>query len=334
VQSRLAPYIGMAVWDANSDGALTFNAASLGREHLGTIVEHGNLALALNTVCAARRDIVRLTASVRSIDYGAESLHLGLDSGTGIDASLVVACDGAHSPLRQLLGIGTSTRSFGQTALACNVEVSIPHGNIARQRFLATGPVAFLPLASARMCGVVWSTTPAQAQHLAATSDDYFMTLLTQALGNALGPVRATSERLLVPLRALHAQRYSRGRAVLLGDAAHIVHPLAGQGLNLGIMDAAALAEVFDAGDELDLKFPRVALRRFERMRRGENIAMLNMTSALNRLFRQEDRVTRRARGSGMRFVDRVPPLKQWLMLRAMGEIGDVPKLAGVRGAR
>ena len=121
---------------------------------------------------------------------------------------------------------------------------------------------------------------------------------------------------------------------MLLGDAAHVVHPLAGQGLNLGIMDAAALAEVFGQRSELDLKFPRSALGRFERMRRGENLAMLQTTAALNRLFRDEHRIGKRARGLGMRAVDAIAPLKHWLMLRAMGDAGDVPAIAAFNPPR
>lgn len=327
---RLAAFRGMQVWDAGSDGALCFDAGRLGRAALGTIIEHVNLHAALHALAPGAGNLRRLGAAVAGIETGDERCVLRLDNGDQVDAALVVACDGANSPLRTQLGIAPNASAFRQDAIICNVETEKPHGLIARQRFLADGPLAFLPLPPAHACSVVWTTNPDAAAAAVVAPDAVFCAQLAEAFGGELGSVNSTGPRRAVPLQALHAQHYVAGRAVLLGDAAHVVHPLAGQGLNLGIMDAAALAEVFGQRSDLELKFPRSALRRFERMRRGENLAMLQTTTALNRLFRDEHRLGKRARGLGMRAVNAVTPLKHWLMLRAMGDAGDVPAIAAL----
>lgn len=329
--SRIAEIRAMRVWDAGSDGALEFSAAALGRRRLGTIVEQSNLLCALHTVLAARSEVVRFTGRLSGLDQCADIVHLRLDSGEQLSAPLVLACDGADSTMRGLLGLNPNAVEFAQHAIVCNVEVERDHDNVARQRFLAAGPLAFLPLPAARMCAIVWSTTPQQAARAAGASNDAFAAMLGSAFDHALGRVRATSERLVVTLRTLHAGHYAVARTVLLGDAAHVVHPLAGQGLNLGLMDAAALAEALGPREALGLRFPRTALRRFERARRGENLAWLKLTEHLNRLFRDEHRSIQRLRGAGLSAVDRILPLKHWLMLRAMGELGDVPAIASKR---
>ena len=155
--------------------------------------------------------------------------------------------------------------------------------------------------------------------------------MLRNAFANTLGAVTLCSERSVVPLQKLHASKYVDGRAILLGDAAHVVHPLAGQGLNLGLMDAAALAQCLDKPEAINLEFPGAALRQFERMRRGENLAILSMTDQLNRLFRDSRPLVKLIRSSGMLGVNQFWPVKHWLMLRAMGDVGDVPDLAARR---
>lgn len=330
-RSRLAEFCGMQIWDANSDGAVNFSAASLGRARLGYIVEHSNLMIALHRTLASRGNVTQIAGSVNAIEQGDLDVSLTFNSGDKLGAELVLACDGANSPLRRLLGLSANTRDFTQHAVVCNVEVELEHDRIARQRFLASGPLAFLPLPQPHQCAIVWSTSSEQAARAANASDLEFRNTLGSAFDYALGAIHDTSERLVLPLQTLHAAQYAVGRTVLLGDAAHVVHPLAGQGLNLGLMDAAALAQVLGARDELNLRFPSSCLRRYERMRRGENSAMLRVTDHLNRLFGDEHSFTRRARGTGMTVVNGIAPLKHWLMLRAMGDVGDVPTIASLR---
>ena len=327
---RLAAFRGMHVWDAGSDGMLHFEAGRLGRESLGTIIEHANLHASLHALAAGARNLTRLGTAVSAMETGDERCVLHLDNGGHVDAALVVACDGANSQVREQLGIAANASAFRQDAIICNVETERPHASIARQRFLDDGPLAFLPLPPAHACSIVWTTSPHAAAAAVAAPDAVFAAQLAEAFSGELGVIRSTGPRCAVPLQRLHAQRYVVGRSVLLGDAAHVVHPLAGQGLNLGIMDAAALAEVFGPRSELELRFPRAAQSRFERMRRGENLVMLQTTTALNRLFRDQHRIGKRARGLGMRAVDAITPLKHWLMLRAMGDVGDVPAIAAL----
>jgi 2-octaprenylphenol hydroxylase len=329
--SRVAEFFGMEVWDAASNGAIQFSAAALGRERLGHIVEHSNLMIGLHKTLVNRRKLTRLVGSVKALEQGDLDVGVVLDNGEKLRAALVLACDGANSPMRLLLGLSAKTRDYTQHAIVCNVEVEVRHANVARQRFLTTGPLAFLPLPKPRECAIVWSTTAEQATWAATASDQEFQAVLGVAFDHALGEVRSASERLAVPLQSLHTSHYAVGRTVLLGDAAHVVHPLAGQGLNLGLMDAAALAEVLAERDELSLRFPGSSLRRYERMRRGENSAMLKVTDQLNRLFGDEHELARRVRGTGMAAVNRIVPLKHWLMLRAMGDVGDVPTVAALR---
>jgi len=333
VHERLAAFTRMQVWDAGSDGMLHFDAGRLGRESLGTMIEHANLHAALHALAAGTSGLTRIRAAVAATETGDERCTLHLDNGDHVDAALVLACDGANSPLRTQLGIAPNASAFRQDAIICNVETEHAHALIARQRFLEHGPLAFLPLPPAHACAVVWTTSPEAAAAAVAAPDAVFAAQLVDAFNGELGAIRAAGPRRAVPLQRLHAQHYVAGRVVLLGDAAHVVHPLAGQGLNLGIMDAAALAEVFGQRSELELKFPRSALSRFERMRRGENLVMLQTTTALNRLFRDQRRIGKRARGLGMRAVDAMVPLKHWLMLRAMGDAGDVPAIAAFHPA-
>ncbi len=328
---RLAEFRGMQVWDAGSNGMLNFDAGRLGRDSLGTIIEHANLHASLHALAAGAGSLSRIRAAVSATASGDEHCTLKLDNGDEVHAALVLACDGANSPLRAQLGITTNAGTFRQDAIICNVETERAHASIARQRFLAAGPLAFLPLPSTHACSIVWTTNPQAAATAVAMPDAVFADHLATAFDGELGAVHTIGPRRAVPLQRLHAERYAVGRIVLLGDAAHVVHPLAGQGLNLGIMDAAALAEVFGQRSELELKFPRTALARFERMRRGENLVMLQTTTALNRLFRDQHRIGQRVRGIGMRTVDALTPLKHWLMLRAMGDAGDVPAIAALR---
>jgi 2-octaprenylphenol hydroxylase len=329
--SRIADFCGMHVWDADSDGNVQFSAAELGRERLGSIVEHSNLMKGLHQVIATRPNVTHIVGAVESLDQLDTDVGLVLKTGDRLRAGLVLACDGANSLMRKQLTVETYSRDFTQNALVCNVEVELGHDKIARQRFLGNGPLAFLPLPEPRSCAIVWSTSREQAERALNASDEAFRNILGTAFDYALGDVLASSERLILPLQTLHASQYVVGRVVLLGDAAHVAHPLAGQGLNLGLMDAASLAGVLEHRDDLTLRFPGSALRRFERMRRGENLAMLKLTDQLNRLFLLEHPLVRCVRGSGMTAVNRIAPIKHWLMLRAMGDVGDVPAIAAIR---
>ncbi|MCC7200057.1 MAG: UbiH/UbiF/VisC/COQ6 family ubiquinone biosynthesis hydroxylase [Gammaproteobacteria bacterium] len=324
------PYRRMVVWDAagsaGGEGSISFDAADLGEPDLGHLCENRAIQAAL-TERAMELGVTLLRANVEGLELGAEAAQLALGDGRRLSAALVVAADGADSAIRGMAGIDTKGWAYGQHGVVANLQPALPHGETAYQRFLPTGPLALLPLADGRV-SIVWSTTQAEAESLLALDDAAFGMRVTEASCAVLGELAASGPRGAFPLRLIHALEYTRPRLALVGDAAHAVHPLAGQGVNLGFMDAAALAEVLgqsvatgaDAGD------PR-ALRRYERWRKAENLPAMAMFDGLKRLFSNSDPVLSWARRSGLSFFDAAAPVKRLLMRRALGTVGDVPAI-------
>lgn len=331
---RTGRFRRMRVWDEAGRGVIGFDSAELCAPVLGYIVEQPVLQAALDKHVAATRGIVlRRGVEAIAIDWFEDRVGLRLDDGTRYAASLLVAADGSDSPLRTLAGIRCPARDYGQHALACVVRTERGHEDTARQRFLRHGPLAFLPLAAPDRCGIVWSTTPAHARTLLDMSDAAFAESLGQAFGHALGEVLEVAPRRSFPLHGAQAEHYCRGRMVLVGDAAHCVHPLAGQGVNLGLLDAAALVQVLaeERGRGRDVGAMR-GLRRYERWRRGEDGAMVLLLEGMKRLFENRSGAVAALRNAGLDLVDRSGPAKHALMRRAMGIAGDVPELARAAG--
>jgi 2-octaprenylphenol hydroxylase len=267
-----------------------------------------------------------------ALEPHADGYHLRLEDQDPIEARLVVGTDGASSRVRELAGITAIGWSYEQRGLVCNVSTEKQHRRTAWQRFLPTGPLAFLPLADGR-CSIVWSADVAEADALMKLGDDAFRHRLHEAFGGELGAITNAGRRAAFPLRMLHAERYVQPHLVLAGDAAHVVHPLAGQGVNLGLLDVAALAEVLaDAKQEgRDIGDLRV-LQRYERWRRGDNLVMTAATDGLKRLFGSSNPLLKFARNRGLGVVNATTPLKNLFIRHAMGIAGDLPALvrAGV----
>ncbi len=327
-RARLAPYHGMHVWDAGREGAIDFDAAANGRPALGHIVEQSNLQHALTAALQSQAGVTSFAGSVETLLPGHEAVHLQLHDGRGVLARVIAACDGGESPLRALVGIEVDAREYAQHAVVANVRTALAHGGIARQRFLPEGPLAFLPLPDPHWCSVVWSTSEEGAAHALAQDDADFCADLSAAFAHTLGDVEQTSRRLRFPLRWRHARQYSHGRVVLVGDAAHLMHPLAGQGMNVGLLDAAMLAECIGRAGLASLRHPRALLERYERRRRGEVLLMLEATDRLCRLFAHPHPAVAWLRSTGLDLTNRLPLLKRLLMAHAMGDGGDLPEIA------
>ena len=327
---RLGYFREMQVWDAGGPGAIHFDSADLGEPTLGYIIENRLLQSALETVLQDPSIVWYRPAGIAALTWQNHHVQLQLEDGRRLRAKLVVGADGAESRIRELAGIEEIwARDYQQTALVCAVETERPHGEIARQRFLETGPLAFLPLADPHHCSIVWSTTPMEAQGLLSLSDEAFRLRLETAFASALGNIVAVGPRAAFPLLRTHAEHYIKPRLALIGDAAHRIHPLAGQGANLGILDATSLAEVVIAAraSGRDIGSLRV-LRRYERWRKGENLAMMLAMDLFKDLFGSRLGPVRWARNVGLQITDATGPVKRWIMRRAMGLKGDLPRLA------
>ncbi|MGQ0697718.1 MAG: UbiH/UbiF/VisC/COQ6 family ubiquinone biosynthesis hydroxylase [Panacagrimonas sp.] len=314
-ERRAAPMQRMQVWDRDPALALRFETASPGSDHPSWIVEHGLLAELLWR--ALPSESVRSGVDVSSATFDEEAAQLTLSDGTVLRARLAIAAEGAESSLREAAGIDTAGWSYTAAAVVCHLECSEPHRDSALQRFLPSGPVALLPLADGRR-SLVWSTTDADAHALLVLDDETFARHLTDAMQSAAGKVGTISRRLSFPLRLMHAQRYVAPRCALVGDSAHLIHPLAGQGLNLGLADAHELATTLHEARRAGRDWSALrTLTRYERARQTANLEMLAMTDGLSRAFALDLPGWQRLLHAGMRVVDRLPPLKQALASRA-----------------
>jgi len=238
----------------------------------------------------------------------------------------VVAADGGNSPIRKLANIDTKEWDYDHTAVVTTVKTELPHGARALQRFMSTGPLAFLPLSprqdssDQQYCSIVWSCLPELAESLMQLSDTDFNESLEQAIESKLGKIESSAKRFAVPLRQRHGKKYSQSNVVLVGDAAHTIHPLAGQGVNLGLLDVAALAEELSQGLASGRAvFDPVVLGRYERKRRGHNIATMWAMEGFKRLFAEQALPVRWLRNVGLRGVNNLPLLKNQIARKAMG---------------
>lgn len=310
---RVSAYQGMEVWETHQAQALRFTAAESGVKELGCIVENGLLLSALWS--ALKNTPTFAESAVQRCSFDAAPVCLHLSGGLELQADLVVSAEGADSLLRDAAGIESTGWSYDQRAVVCHIQTEKPHAGTAYQRFLPTGPLALLPLADGR-CSIVWSADETLAGELLALSDAEFRVRLTAASQSCLGAVTDSTARLSFPLRAQHADHYVREGFALAGDSAHVIHPLAGQGVNLGLADAEALVRILsDArGPSQRLGSLRV-LKRYERARRAANLDALALTDGLHRLFRSKLPFLER----GMNLLNRTTSLKRELAQRAMG---------------
>ena len=320
LELRVSPYQDMIVWDAEGKGKVHFDSADMGEADLGHIIENRVIVKALHQRVAEISNIDFLCpVQIKSINFYDEKTELVLDDQTKLSTKLVVGADGTRSWVRQQADIAVKGWDFDQAALVTTVKTEKHHQNTAWQRFLKTGPLAFLPLTDG-YSSIVWSTSPDEAKRLTEISEDDFAKELEQAFESKLGKIESVAGRAVFPLRLFETLNYVKPRLALVGDAAHTIHPLAGQGVNLGLADVASLMTVIvealnDKKDIGDLK----VLRRYERWRRAENRSMLVAMDGIKRLFGSELSVIKDLRNAGLSLTDRITPLKNLLMQQAMG---------------
>lgn len=327
---RRQAYRKMCVWDASGQGAVHFDAAAIGLAALGHIVENRILQAALETRIGELDTIVwHRPASLEALTLGAAGARARV-ADTRLRASLVVGADGRGSRVREAAGLRVTRASYRQCALVTTVGIERGHAETAWQRFLVGGPLALLPLPEGRGA-IVWSTTPQHAETLLGLDDDDFETALGDAFGTRFGAFQVVGPRAIFPLQHLRARRYVSERVALVGDAAHTIHPLAGQGVNLGFLDAAALSEVLEHARARHRDPGSYAsLRPYERWRTGHNLLIGEAMSGFKWLFGSRWAPLVLARNLGLDLTDRAAPLKKLFMRMATGGGGDLPRIARV----
>jgi 2-polyprenylphenol 6-hydroxylase len=327
---RLAAYERMRIWHESvapsSAGVLVFDAADVAEPNLGYIAETRALQTALLAAFAEAGGHIE-SARFNALAIGQEEVQVSTSGGV-LTARLVVGADGARSALRAAAGLTVDTRAYRQTAIVANVATERPHESTAWQRFMRDGTLAFLPLANGNS-SIVWSADDTRAARLVGLGDAAFATELDRASDLALGKTRLLSERLSFPLMRLAAQRYVAQRVALIGDAAHVVHPLAGQGANLGLLDAAALAQQvkFAVAAREDPGAMRV-LRAYERWRKSETAATAVSIDAFDRLLAHGAGPLARLAQRGLSWVNASQELRRFFIYRALGMSGELPEAA------
>ncbi|MDB6141474.1 MAG: 2-octaprenyl-3-methyl-6-methoxy,4-benzoquinol hydroxylase [Pseudomonas sp.] len=331
VSRRVSPYGEMQVWDGSGTGQIHFSAGSVHADVLGHIVENRVIQDALLERLHDSEIGLLANARLEQMRRSGDDWLLTLADGRTLRAPLVIAADGANSAVRRLTGCATREWDYLHHAIVTSVRTANSHQSTAWQRFTDEGPLAFLPLEreGEHWCSIVWSVTPSEAERLMALDDEAFCRDLEKAFEGRLGTVISADPRVCVPLRQRHAKRYVADGLALIGDAAHTIHPLAGQGVNLGFLDAAVLAEVLQHAVERGERLADVkVLSRYERRRMPHNLALMAAMEGLERLFQADPLPMRWLRNTGLKWVDQMPEAKAMFVRQALGLSGDLPALA------
>lgn len=322
-QARAYAYRDMHVWDGEGTADIHFNCAEVRENHLGHIVENSVIVNALRKKLAAHSQITLIQpAKILNLTRDTH-VQIELDNGDVFTTDLLIAADGAQSKVRELAEFETREWDYGHKAIVTTVQTELPNQATAWQRFMRTGPLAFLPLPSVNekhFCSIVWSAEIELADELMQLNDAEFCTRLGLAFEHKLGKIIHTAERFAIPLRQRHAKTYIQPKTVLVGDAAHNIHPLAGQGVNLGLLDVVVLADEIQRA--LDRKIPLndfSILRRYQRQRLAGNLIMMSAMEAFKRLFGSDSLMLTWLRNSGMRQLNSFTELKKVIVKSAMG---------------
>lgn len=324
---RACPYRAMEVWDGEGNGRIHFDCSEVHRQQLGFIVENSAALVALRQTLAELPNVQILPATTLTAwQQVAERNHLQTSDGRDIIAPLLIGADGAHSQLRQWAGLQTREWDYGHHAIITTVKTEKAHDYVARQRFSHEGPLALLPLCEqddsqpAHHSSIVWSLKPEFAEQMMALDDAQFCQQLGRTFEHRLGDVLEADQRFSVPLRQRHVNDYGRAGFALVGDAAHTIHPLAGQGVNLGLYDARALAaEVARAAKRAVPLHHASVVQRYQRARKMHNLMAMSSMEGFKRLFGAQGKAVFLARNRGMSAIDHMPWLKRQLITIAAG---------------
>ncbi|HDK0718599.1 TPA: FAD-dependent 2-octaprenylphenol hydroxylase [Escherichia coli] len=324
---RASCYHGMEVWDKDSFGHISFDDQSMGYNHLGHIVENSVIHYALWNKAQQSSDITLLApAELQQVAWGENETFLTLKDGSMLTARLVIGADGANSWLRNKADIPLTFWDYQHHALVATIRTEEPHDAVARQVFHGEGILAFLPLSDPYLCSIVWSLSPEEALRMQQASEDEFNRALNIAFDNRLGLCKVESERLVFPLTGRYARQFAAHRLALVGDAAHTIHPLAGQGVNLGFMDAAELIaelkRLHRQGKDIG---QYIYLRRYERSRKHSAALMLAGMQGFRDLFSGANLAKKLLRDIGLKLADTLPGVKPQLIRQAMG-LNDLPE--------
>ena len=336
VARRASPYGEMHVWDGSGTGHVHFSASSVHAQVLGHIVENRVIQDALVERLNSCDIPLLADARLEQMRRSGDDWLLTLADGRTLRAPLVVAADGANSTVRRMTGTATREWDYMHHAIVTSVRTAQSHHRTAWQRFTDQGPLAFLPLErrgephkGEHWSSIVWSVTPAESERLMKLDDEAFCRALETAFEGCLGDVISADPRLCVPLRQRHAKRYVAEGLALIGDAAHTIHPLAGQGVNLGFLDAAVLAEVLEnAAKRGERLADEKVLSRYERRRMPHNLALMAAMEGFERLFQADQLPLRWLRNTGLKVVDGSSQAKALFVRQALGLTGDLPELA------
>ena len=327
VANRASSYHGMEVWDKDSFGRIAFDDRSMGYSHLGHIIENDVIHQALWQKAQHCQDVTLMApAGVQQVAWGENEAFLTLKDGSMLTARLVIGADGANSWLREKADIALTSWDYRHHALVATIRTDEPHEAVARQVFHGDGILAFLPLSDPHLCSIVWSLPPLEAARMQEATEETFNQALDMAFDNRLGLCHVESERLVFPLTGRYARQFAAHRLALVGDAAHTIHPLAGQGVNLGFMDAAELVNelkrLHGAGKDIG---QHLYLRRYERSRKHSAGVMLASMQGFRELFAGTHPAKKLLRDLGLKLADTLPGVKPQLIRQAMG-LNDLPE--------
>ncbi|POP46243.1 FAD-dependent 2-octaprenylphenol hydroxylase [Superficieibacter electus] len=326
IELRASRYHGMEVWEKDSFGHITFDDQSMGHTHLGHIIENDVIHYALWQKAQQCQDVTLMApAELQQVAWGENEVFLNLKDGTMLTARLVVGADGANSWLRDKADIPLTFWDYNHHALVATIRTAEPHQGVARQVFHGEGILAFLPLSDPHLCSIVWSLAPEEAARMQQADNSAFNQALTVAFDHRLGLCNLESERQVFPLTGRYARQFAAHRLALVGDAAHTIHPLAGQGVNLGFMDAAELISelrrLHQQGKDIG---QHMYLRRFERSRKHSAALMLAGMQGFRELFAGHNPAKKLLRDIGLKMADTLPGVKPQLIRQAMG-LNDLP---------